>query len=380
MKRESRFFILVIFLLLSLNHTCWSQLYKPSTIEVVDMDPNLNLKLYNPLDSVEWRINNSISECTISLHQFKKGEINDKVIKYVTYKFNSSGIITEMIYDKGRKLLTNELNDKNQIIRSIITKLPKGDTLTIKSIDYKSNGRIEKIIENDKNDNKWNATNFTYNDNGDISQIMVYGANEKHPDGNYEAYRERYKYDNEGKLIELQKCQRLMTGSNITTLKELAPKTFTEGQCSYKVINTYNNTGILIKSDYYSPDLVPLAGFVKNDKPAGYLMWILNDNNQITGYLNYNSMNKLISKTIYTLDEKGNTTQIMNYNDYGLESKIIQGWNQDNSLSLKMKYGSENNIIYMYGYEYDDKGVKIQIIEYSIETRQPDKVYLVKYQ
>jgi len=214
---------------------------------------------------------------------------------------------------------------------------------------------------------------YAYNDQNLPSQLMVYAGDKLHPNDDYEYYRERYVYNEQKQLVEILICMR-------ESIQGALSKTFSDAQCSYRVQNFYNMQGLMIKSDFYSPDYVPIAGAVGNKKPKGFFMWIFTDDGKLLEYQSYDAMGKLQTKHVNVLDSKGNVNQSIYYDNYGtITSKIIQAFNERNQLVMKVAYNADNTIQSMYGFKYDDRGTKVEITEYDTSSQKPLKVYKLTY-
>jgi hypothetical protein len=364
-------------LLLCYFQTNWGQLIDLTpTLEFFDPDSQMKLSSYDLIDSTNWRKINSVTECTISKHKYKKDEIEVTPIKEMMYKFNSEGVLSEIV--NGKRKIENKINDNNQIIKCNVLNTEKGDTTGSKSIEFYNDGKIKRIVESVHLIGKaWSTsiTDISYNENGKLLEIFLHTK-----DGTYEYFRTSYRYDNSGRLSEKQTCQRIKPVSNVATIKEFASSTFTEGQCSYKDEYIYSEKGNLIKSVYYHPDLIPLAGFVRNNNPQGFFLYECNDKNMITQISEFDIQNKLLSKKTFSYDENGNLLQFITYDSFDqVQSKIMQSYNERNQVTMMTEINSENVILSMLGYKYDDKGVRIKITEYDTTTRKPRFAYQLKY-
>jgi hypothetical protein len=389
---ETAFIVKTVFfglLLLNFQSSVKSQFYLPYSDNEVPEDHSLWLSLYDNLDSEGWRALNGIKECRIAIYKYKKNVVDDRAIDEVTYKFDKNGYVAESNFNKGNNKLISELNVENQIINSWMIE-GKGDTVQLKSFAYDSLGRLIKIqyilkkgmYMNIRNIGSYRRYinckeaifNYSYTDKNLPSQLMVNLGSKLHSEDNYEFFRERYIYDEHNRILELRACLRE------ATLSGGFSKTFSDAQCSYKVVNMYNINGQMIKSDYYYPDILPVAGSVINSKPQGYFMWKFTDDGKLLEYHKYDEVGKLQSKTVNSLDSNGNIVQKNNYDSEGkVLSKIIQSFNTNHQIVMKIEYNAENTLNYMYGYQYDERGTKIEIIEFDIATRKPSKVYKLKY-
>ncbi len=293
-------------------------------------NPSSRLELFDSINSVDWRKTNNVSECRITMHKFKKGEINEKVLKYVTYKFHPEGDVKEMIYDQGRKRVkTNLINAENQIIESIIVE--DQDTLVRKLLEYDKNGRLIKISQKG-GDSRYieQITNYQYTDDGKVTEVMVHQTNKRYPEGGYEAYRQSNTYDDRGRVAEQQVCMRLATGAIVADQIELKVKELTPAQCGYRTVNYYDDGDEPVKADNYYPDYMAAAGHIPFEGPRNYYLWERNDAGQVTAFqsISYKT-NEMVSKRITQYNSQGKIMKQETYNSLRLVSRIIQSFNEE---------------------------------------------------
>ena len=372
--------ILMIIFIVGTLRPGLGQTFRPSTLNVVDREPLLRLEFFDSINSVDWRKANNISACKITMHKFKKGEVNEKVLKYVTYKFHPAGFIQEMVYDQGRKSVKNVISEDNQIVESVI--MNGIDTLVRKYLEYDEKGQLVRISQIG-GDARFieQITDYHYTDDGKVTEVMVHHTSKRYPEGDYEAYRESYQYDERGRIAEQQVCLRIVSGAIVADQVELKPKELTPAQCGYRTVNYYDEGDEPVKADYYHPDYMGAAGHIPVEGPRSYYTWERNDAGQVTEFQNIScETNKLESKKVTQYNAQGMIMTQEVHNSLGFVSRIVQGFNNDNQISVKMKYNDNNAILYMTTFRYDDKGAKTHIISHNIDTRKPEKAFVLEYQ
>jgi len=389
------FLLSILFLFIQ---TTQSQI-KEFCIKISKYDPKSEIQwgieYYDNLNSIEWRKINEIKECTIGIYKYKGNTISQNSTDEAIYKFNEDGNITEITYYKGiyRKEFEYE-NNKLAKIEIYSTKKNKLEQTRI--FEYNNDGNISKIIidngkiyiENDFYNqtgidmlffNQYSSCNdgkfiieYLYNENGKISQILIYSHDSQ------EYYRERYKYNENNKLIEIQRCYR--------GYRPVYGSDFSKIHCNNKNEYFYDSDGKLLKEVYYFPTRVTsiVLGAVLNDleyedgivysineEPQGYLLYKYNENNYLIECQNYYSQG-LESKTTYKYDSENNCYEILTCDSYGtIEKKIVKSFDDKKRVTMKMSFLSDNSIDEMYKYKYDENGTRTEIIEYDKWSRKP---------
>jgi len=340
----------------------------------------MRIELFDSISSPEWRRLNHISGCRITMHKFKKGEINEKVIREVTYVFHPSGKIQEMVYNEGDRRLINTIAEDSLIVYNVI--MAKSDTLIRKTVEYDENKRLKRITQSGGDARYFlQTTDYQYTDAGKVADIFVHHVNKRYPEGGYEAYRQTYRYDEKGRLAEQQTCKRVVTGAIVADQIELKVKELTPAQCGYRTVFYFTDKDEPVKADAYYPDYMGVSGHIPVEGPRNYYTWIRNEEGKATEFQNISYKdNKLVAKEVVQYNQQGKTMKKEVYRDGFLVSRIVQGFNPDNQISTKISYARDNTMNYMTTFRYDDKGVKTHIISHSTETRKPEKAYVLEYQ
>lgn len=300
----------------------------------------LPLSEFNAMDSFEWRKENAISQCKIALYKYKGPKKPPKLLEETTYLFNKEGKIEKKVLEKAKaEYYYNDLNE----LKEMKLFLKSGKLFREKLFEYED-GLIKQIkvkINGALNTNAKGTIGFSYNEAKKPTEIMIYTKED------YEYYRERYKYGEDGNKIELQICKRGMsTATNI-------PKSFSKLNCGNKVEYQYDEGGNILKETYYHPSFVPVVGMVNQAEPQGYLYYTYNENGDITEIKDYKNTNELKSKTVFTYDN-GKPT-------------------------MKIEYALDNTITSMVSYKYDEKGIKNEVIIHDLYTRKPKEIIKLTY-
>jgi hypothetical protein len=301
------------------------------------------LSEFNKINSKEWRKENNISACKIALSKYSDSKKPNKPIEEMTYTFNSNGNIEKTISEKSSSEFyyngSQQLSERKVYLKS-------GKLFKEEKYEYDTGGLVKhiKVVQMITTAfcGKLQATiNYNYNDNNHISEVMIYTKED------YEYYRERYKYDDKSRIIESQICQRgYNTATNI-------PKTFSKINCGTKTEFYYENDK-LVKVIYYHPVWAPVIGMVNQNDPQGYKM--------------------------YSYDNDGNIIEINDFSSDGTKkSKTAFLFNNEGKASMKTEYTADDILVTMESYNYDENGIKNEIIIFDPATRIPDKVIKLTY-
>lgn len=195
------------------------------------------LKYDKNLNSTKWLNEQGIKSIQLTSQKINGGKVSKKIKLGNFYEFNEDGLLIRRSYKDGKHISEYKYNDKGQLVMELVKN--KGEVIYLNEITYNESGQIIKSTWNEK------VATYVYNDNGNLIEVMITKEKDK------DFIRQRFIYDSNGKLKEMQYCR------NDGTLKNFIPLT-----CSWKVLFAYDNKGKIIEEKILGPkpDLVMLAG------------------------------------------------------------------------------------------------------------------------